>query len=168
VPHQPGSSFEGFYDAAFRRLVGQLFLVTRDLHEAEDCVQEAFARASTRWSRLRDYEAPEAWVRRVAFNLAASGGRRARRRLAILARLAPEPHQPPVSDDELALLQALGRLPMSQREPVVLHYLVGLPLDHIAAQLGVTTSSVKARLFRARRALAAELGEAFEEVASDG
>ena len=28
MPHQPGSSFEGFYDAAFRRLVGQLFLVT--------------------------------------------------------------------------------------------------------------------------------------------
>jgi RNA polymerase sigma-70 factor (ECF subfamily) len=48
--------FATFYDNAFARLVGQLSLVTGDVHEAEDVVQEAFARASTRWSRLRDYD----------------------------------------------------------------------------------------------------------------
>jgi hypothetical protein len=64
--------FEAFYEAAFPRLVGQIGLVTGDLAEAEDLVQEALARASARWSRLRAYEVPEAWVRRVAHNLAAS------------------------------------------------------------------------------------------------
>jgi RNA polymerase sigma-70 factor (ECF subfamily) len=51
--------------------------VTGDVHEAEEIVQEAFARASIRWARLRDYDAPEAWVRRVAMNRAADRGRRA-------------------------------------------------------------------------------------------
>jgi RNA polymerase sigma-70 factor, ECF subfamily len=51
--------------------LGHLFLVTGDLHEAEEVVQEAFARASVRWSWLQDYSAPRPGVRRVAMNLAA-------------------------------------------------------------------------------------------------
>jgi DNA-directed RNA polymerase specialized sigma24 family protein len=49
--------------------------VTGDLHEAEEVVQEAFARASLHWTRLRDYDLPEAWVRRVAMNLATDRAR---------------------------------------------------------------------------------------------
>jgi RNA polymerase sigma-70 factor, ECF subfamily len=41
--------FEEFYTATVGRLLGQLYTVTGDLHEAEEVVQEAFARASTRW-----------------------------------------------------------------------------------------------------------------------
>ena len=41
-----GGSFEEFHIGAVSRLLGQLFLVTGDLHEAEEVVQEAFARAS--------------------------------------------------------------------------------------------------------------------------
>src|SRR6266536_3537015 len=62
--------FDGFYAAVFARLVGQLTLVTGNLHEAEEVVQEALARAVPRWARLRAYDVPEAWVRRVALNLA--------------------------------------------------------------------------------------------------
>ena len=47
-------SFDEFYAGAVGRLVGQLFPVTGDLHEAEEVVQEAFTRAAARWSRLRD------------------------------------------------------------------------------------------------------------------
>ena len=54
-----GGSFEEFYTGAVSRLLGQLFLVTGDLHETEEVVQEAFARASVRWSWLRDYNAPK-------------------------------------------------------------------------------------------------------------
>src|SRR6266508_2930528 len=45
--------FDGFYAAVFARLVGQLALVTGDLHEAEEVVQEALARAVPRWARRR-------------------------------------------------------------------------------------------------------------------
>ncbi|HEX8858809.1 MAG TPA: sigma factor [Actinomycetes bacterium] len=63
--------FDRFYAASYQRVLKQLVLVTGDVAEAEDVVQEAFARASVRWQRLCAYEAPEAWVRRVALNLAA-------------------------------------------------------------------------------------------------
>src|SRR6266516_7358062 len=81
--------FAAFYAGAFDRLLGQLFLVTGDLHEAEDIVQEAFARAAARWSRLSHYDVPEAWVRRVAINLVADGRRRQRRRVALRRLGAP-------------------------------------------------------------------------------
>ena len=74
------ASFEEFYAATVDRLHGQLFLVTGDLHVAEEIIQEAFTRASMRWSHLRDYDRPEAWVRRVAFNEARNGARRGTRR----------------------------------------------------------------------------------------
>jgi len=42
------AGFDEFYQSAFGRLVGQVYLVTGDLGDAEDAVQEAFARASVR------------------------------------------------------------------------------------------------------------------------
>ena len=74
-----GKSFEEFYAATVDRLLGHLFLVTGDLHIAEELLQEAFTRASMRWSYLRGYDRPEAWVRRVAMNLAADRARSLRR-----------------------------------------------------------------------------------------
>jgi DNA-directed RNA polymerase specialized sigma24 family protein len=86
-----GGSFEEFYTGAVSRLLGQLFLVTGDLHEAEEVVQEAFARASVRWSWLRDYNAPEGWVRRVAVNLAADRARKLRRQAGAILQLGLPP-----------------------------------------------------------------------------
>ena len=155
--------FDSFYAACYPRLVGQLFPITGDLHEAEDVVQEAFVRAAARWSRLRAYDLPEAWVRRVAINLAARGFRRTRRRLALLARLGPPPDVPPLSVDGIALADALRQLPLSYRQVLVLHHLVGLPLEEVARQVDAPVSTVKARLFRARAALAKRLAVATEE-----
>jgi RNA polymerase sigma-70 factor, ECF subfamily len=154
--------FEAFYDAAFGRLVGQLFLITGDLHDAEDVVQEALIRAAVRWSRLRDYGAPEAWVRRVAMNLASDGFRRTRRRLAAASSLRPSP-EPPTALEGLALAQALRALPLAQRKVVVLHHLLDLPVDQVAVELGVPVGTVKSRLARARAALATHLAAETQE-----
>lgn len=162
-----GDGFDDFYRAAFGRLVGQLFLVTGDLHEAEDVVQEAFARASARWSRLQAYAVPEMWVRRVAMNLALDGLRRTRRQLAVLVRLAPEPVVPPVSVESLAMAEALAALPRPHRQVIVLHYLVGLPVSEVARQVGVPVGTIKTRLARGRRGLAARLAVPAEEVGGE-
>jgi RNA polymerase sigma-70 factor (ECF subfamily) len=169
-PLPKADEFDELYRAAFRRLVGQVFLLTGDVHEAEDAVQEAFARASLRWRRISAYDAPEAWVRRVAFNLATNSARRQRRRLAMLTRLGPPAEVPPLSDDVLALVAALGRLPARQRAPIVLHHLLDQPVEQVAAELGITPSAAKARLLRGRRALAALLTDTttLEEGASRG
>jgi RNA polymerase sigma-70 factor (ECF subfamily) len=141
-----------------------LFLITGDLHEAEDVVQEAFARAAVRWVRLSDDDAPETWVRRVAINLASDGFRRGRRLLA-MARLGPRPLVPPVSVESRALADALATLPRSQREAIVLHHLLDLPVDEVARQTGTALGTVKSRLARSRQALALALGDDQEEVA---
>jgi hypothetical protein len=47
-----GGSFEEFYATAYRRIVGQVFALLGDLHEAEDVTQDAFAKASFHWSRI--------------------------------------------------------------------------------------------------------------------
>ncbi len=70
--------FDELYLANYGRLVVQLYAVTGSLAEAEDAVQEAFARASMHWGRVGGYDSPEAWVRRVALNVAFTSMRRAR------------------------------------------------------------------------------------------
>jgi RNA polymerase sigma-70 factor (ECF subfamily) len=157
--------FEEFYTATVGRLLGQLFPVTGDLHEAEEIVQEAYARASTRWGRLRDYDVPEAWVRRVAMNLAADRGRRLQRQARALLRSGPPATVPPASVEAIALAEALQTLPVRQRQAIVLHHLVDLPVDEVAAILGARAGTIKSWLARGRRSLAARLGEP-EEVRS--
>ena len=67
--------FRSFYVQAWPRLVGQLYPLTGDLAAAEDAVQEAMLAAAGRWQRVSSYDAPEAWVRRVAIRRAAKGAR---------------------------------------------------------------------------------------------
>jgi RNA polymerase sigma-70 factor, ECF subfamily len=161
--HQ-GATFEEFYLACFDRLVGQLVLVTGSLPEAEDVVQEAFLRAAGRWARLRHYDVPEQWVRRVALRLAINQFRRARRRAAALVRLGPLPETPPASADALALDAALRTLPVRSRQVVVLHYLLGLSVEEIGRELVLPVGTVKSQLHRARQALARRLAEPSPEV----
>jgi RNA polymerase sigma-70 factor, ECF subfamily len=155
--------FEAFYAATYGRLVGQLLVVTGSLQDAEDVVQEAFVRACGRWSHVRDYQVPEAWVRRVALNLAASGLRRARRRAKLLVRLGPAAEVPALSVEAVALTRVLRKLPLRGRQVLVLHHAVGLSVQEIARELGVPVGTVTARLSRARATLARLLAAEEEE-----
>ncbi|GHE05614.1 SigE family RNA polymerase sigma factor [Streptomyces alanosinicus] len=150
--------FDLFYMAACPRLVGQLYAMTGDYAEAQDVVQEAFARAwERRSSVLNGDRDPEAWIRTVAHRLAMSHWRRSRRWWELVRgqsapRQAPEP-----SPDHVALVAALRRLPEVQRTAIVLHHLCDLSVEQIAAETGAAVGTVKARLSRGRTALAAHL-----------
>ena len=149
--------FEAFYAGSYRRLLGQLFAVTGDLAEAENVLQEAYARAFTRWSRVGGYDLPEAWVRRVALNLAAMAERSLRRRARALLRLGPTPVVPELGPEVLDLRDALRALPLGQRQVIVLHHLVGLPVEEVARELRLAPGTVKSRLARGRAAMAGSL-----------
>lgn len=101
--------FDEFYASNYGRFVVQVFAITGNLADAEDAVQEAFARASSRWRWIGAYASPEAWVRRVALNLAFTGRRRARRLLEVLSRVPAPPPVPPLPADSLGLLEALAK-----------------------------------------------------------
>jgi RNA polymerase sigma-70 factor, ECF subfamily len=154
-----GVSFDEFYAMAYRRIVGQVFALLGDLHEAEHVTQDAFAKAWFHWSRIGAYDAPEAWVRRVAFNQARNRARRARRGPVALARPGPPDLVPAISSDRVDVHRAMRQLTLRHREGLVLHYVVGLPLEDIARQLRLPLGTTKSRLCRARKALAERLAE---------
>ena len=154
-------SFEEFFAATYGRLVGLLFAFLHDRAQAEDAVQDAFASALLRWPVVRGYHDPEAWVRTVAFRRAIDHHRRTARQRRVLVRLGPSPSLPPVDAEHLDLVRALGKLPLAQREVLVLHYVAELAVDRVAAELRLPVGTVKSRLARGRAALAhhLELGE---------
>jgi RNA polymerase sigma-70 factor, ECF subfamily len=148
----PGS-FDEFYAATVRRLISQLHAMTGDLAEAEDSVQEAFARAWQRWGRVSGYADPEAWVRTVALRISVSSWRKALNRTSAQRRGGAGADLPGVSADYVAIVAALRHIPADQRQAIVLYHLVGLSVEDIARQHDVPANTVKARLARGRRAL---------------
>jgi RNA polymerase sigma-70 factor (ECF subfamily) len=161
--------FQEFYEASYGRILAVIAAMTGDRHEAEDIVQEAFARALVRWSRLGGYDQPEAWVRRVALRIAIDSGRRRRRVAAMSARLSAQRQPPrPEPADALkftALGAALLRLRVPEREVVVLHYVADLPVEAIARECRLPVGTVKTRLAAGRQHLHAELAKRPEAVA---
>lgn len=152
--------FDAFYAATHRRIIGQVYAMTGSLAEAEDCTQEAFARAWQQWSKLSvDLGSPEAWVRTVATRLAVSSWRKAVNRLKAHRREYAVAEVPGMTPDRLAVVDALRRISDDQRLAIVLYHYVGLSVEEVAAETGALPGTVKARLARGRRALAPHLSE---------
>ena len=152
--------FDAFYAATHRRIVGQIYAMSGSLQEAEDCVQEAFARAWQRWASLSvTHGNPEAWVRTVATRLAVSSWRKAVNRLTAHRRESQVTEVSGMSPDHLAVVAALRRISADQRLAIVLHHYGGLSVEEIAAETGTAPNTVKARLARGRKALAPHLTE---------
>jgi RNA polymerase sigma-70 factor, ECF subfamily len=148
--------FGEFYGATAKRIVRHAYALTGNISDAQEVAQEAFARAWQRWDKVRDFDSPEAWVRRVATNLATSRFRRDRVARAAAWQLTPV-NVAEISPDTVALVAALKTLPERQRAVLVLHYLADLPISQIAAELDCPVGSVKAWLSRGRAALSLEL-----------
>ncbi|MEU9456981.1 SigE family RNA polymerase sigma factor [Streptomyces sp. NPDC048277] len=146
--------FTEFYAHSVRRLTGQLFVVTGDLHEAEDLVQDAFVRAWNKRRQLDRDHAPEAWVRTVAGRLAVSRWRRVRRGRHAWDRYGPSAEVAGPDPAAVDLAAALRLLPVRQRLCAALFYVCDLPVEQIAAETGMATGTVKTHLSRARAALA--------------
>lgn len=150
--------FDAFYVASYPRLVRQLHAMIGDRDEAEECVQEAFAKA---WSHRRSLDrdrAPEAWVRTTAYRLAVSRWRRTLRGRRPPDRALQRPARAEAPDEiRAALMTALAALPLEQRRALVLHHLCDLPVAEVAAETSAPVGTVKARLSRGRAALQALL-----------
>jgi RNA polymerase sigma-70 factor (ECF subfamily) len=146
--------FEEFYRTSRHRVVTVLYALGGDLSEAQDAAQEAYVRAWQRWERISDYGDPEAWVRTVGYRLLVNRWRKVRNGIVAYRRHGSEPVTGPPSENTVALVAALRRLPAEQRQAIVLHHLADLSVGEIAAQTNTPTGTVKARLARGRKLLA--------------
>ncbi|WP_155374009.1 SigE family RNA polymerase sigma factor [Catellatospora vulcania] len=152
------TDFDAFYQANYAGTVAVAFGLTGDREQAQDLAQEAYCRAWQRWAEISRYDNPPAWVYRVTVNLARSRWRNLRVAAAHLVRQRPA-DVPAAGPEHVALVTALRALPMDQRQAIVLHHLVDLPVSEVAREMGVPAGTVKSWLHRGRTELAALLGE---------
>jgi RNA polymerase sigma-70 factor, ECF subfamily len=162
--YQPGSvdDFDRLYRDSYARMLRTLRSILREPTAAEECAQEAFTRAFRAWPRWRPDAPAEAWVHRIALNVATSYRRReglrslgyAVRHLGRTAAATP----PPDPSQSAELLTALQRLPAKQAAVIVLRHHHGYTNREIAAALGVAESTIASRLAAAKQQLRSELG----------
>ena len=164
-PYRMGSEadFDRLYRDSYPRILRTLIGVLRDRHAAEECAQETFLRAYRAWARWQPDAPAEAWLHRIALNVASSHRRRESLReigetLRRLGRPAPAPAQADPADSA-GLLAAMRRLPASHAAAIILRHHHGYTNREIAASLGVAESTVASRLAAAKLRLRAELGD---------
>jgi RNA polymerase sigma-70 factor (ECF subfamily) len=156
-------AFDEFYQGTRTRLLTYLYTASGDLAEAQDAAQEAYTRAWQHWAKLHESPDPEAWVRTVGWRVLAHRWRSLRSRRRAYQRHGPPTWAPAPGEDTVTLVAALRQLPAPQRQAIVLHHLLDLPVAQIAAETGVAVGTLKARLARGRTALAAILGTQVQE-----
>jgi RNA polymerase sigma-70 factor (ECF subfamily) len=154
--------FDDFFSAHYDQLVGSLTAITGDREVATDCVQEAFIQAFARWNRIRRYDKPVTWVRRVAINRSRDAHRSSSRRRRREDRFSHHPLPPVPSPAEqvgsnLDLVQLLNKLSPRQRSVAALFYVEDLSIAEIADSLGLSGGTVKFHLNKARQSLQALL-----------
>jgi RNA polymerase sigma-70 factor, ECF subfamily len=150
-------AFAELVDASVVRLDAAARLILRDAELARDAVQEGYIRAWRHLPGLRDPERFDAWLHRLVVHACIDAARHRRRR-PIEVELTPIDH-PSLTDtatsvaDRELVDSVLRKLDPEWRAVVVLHYFLGLPLQDVAATLGLPVGAVKSRLHRSLSAM---------------
>ena len=153
--------FTAFFEREYRGVVGLAAVLSGSWLVAEDLAQEAFAAAHRRWVDVANYESPEAWVRRVVANLAASWVRRRWREARVMVRLGRErgPAWDALEPEHEEFWAAVRALPKRQAQCVALFYFEDRSVPQVAAILKIAQSTVRVHLHKGRVALAVRFGE---------
>jgi RNA polymerase sigma factor (sigma-70 family) len=141
----PTVLIEDLYAQEFRGLVRLAYVLVDTEAEAEEVVQEAFAKLLVRWSSVRN---PGAYLRRSVLN----GCRDLQRRRAT-RRAHPDEREVPVDPAADHVLDAVRALPPKRRAVVVLRFYEDLTIDQIAEVLRTRPGTVKSLLHRALKEL---------------
>jgi RNA polymerase sigma-70 factor, ECF subfamily len=159
------AEFTAFVAARGAALLRTGYLLTGDHQAGEDLVQTALAKTYVSWSRIRDRDAVEAYVRRTMVTTQTSWWRRRWRGETPTAEL-PDAAPAPGSDtagehaERDRIWRHLRTLSERQRAVLVLRFYEDLGEAEVAALLGCSQGAVKSHQHRAlarlREALAAE------------
>ncbi len=133
--------FEEAFEELYVRAYGVAYQLLGRRSESEDVAQETLARAFVHWRKIRSYA--EAWVVRVAGNLAVDTWRRMQRVDASGDAERRNATSPGPTGQRVDLHRALDALSRRQREVIVLRFLADLPEADVAKALGCSVGSVK-------------------------
>lgn len=145
--------FEEFFEAERGRLFGAVYLMTGDVDEAEEVVQDAFLAMWERWDRVREMDRATGYLYRTAMN----GFRSRRRRLVRAARrvlpLGRDEDPYAAADLRDELVRAIRRLAPRQRAALVLTELLDYGSEEAADLLGIRPATVRNLAAQARIAM---------------
>ena len=140
------------------------FSVLRNPSDAEDAVQEAFLRVLRHRDSLDQVRDRRVWLIRIVWNIVLDRKRRAKTRpetddVEELARVLPAnglsaEQQAAAAQHHARVLACVDQLPAKERQVLMLSAFEELSSVEIAAVVGITESSVRSRLFRARNLMA--------------
>jgi RNA polymerase sigma-70 factor (ECF subfamily) len=168
-------------EAALAALVSQwagtlyrvAYSVLRNAADAEDAVQEAFLRVLKHRDELGEVRDQRVWLVRIVWNVVLDRKRRQKTRpetddVTEMARVLPAggltaEERAAAAEFHAHVLACVERLPGKEREVMLLSAFEELSSVEIARILGVTESSVRSRLYRARNLMAGLLNHSREE-----
>ena len=128
-------SFEAFYKDVRSGLLLQTYALTGDLQASEKAVRDAMVVAWHHWRKVSRLEDREEYVRPLAWSRAL---RRSQARWwSRMKGLDPE---------VAATLDALAKLPVSQRRVLLLSHLTSLPLEGISREVGISRTTAEREL----------------------
>lgn len=157
------ADFDTLFAEEYPKVLRSVVLLVGDVDAAADLTQEAFVALHLHWDKVRGYDRPGAWVRKVAVR---DGVRLVKKRskhaFVALDDRHPDPKAPTAPRLEGDLRAAVLALPPGQRAAIVLHYLEDLPVREVASVLGCSEATAKVHLHRGRKRLAQLLGEEAE------
>lgn len=143
----------------YGRLVRALTLVAGDREVAADAVQDAFVKAHLHWWRLKHYEDPIGWIRRVAINRLRDVHRRRVReqravdRLGAQAETGMDVEELSAAGADARLARLVAMLPRQQRLAVTLFYVAELSVAEVAQAMRISEGTVKFHLHQGRERL---------------
>jgi len=156
-----GVLFETYHDRIYRYVLR----LVKNPAEAEDLTQDTFLRAYRRGDSLRDPEAVRGWLYRIATHVCIDRLRQRQPLISLDSEKGGDRIMPPISEPPSPLdfserketsacvQRCLDFLPDKSRAIILLHEAHSLTAREIADLLGVTLTTVKIRLHRARRKL---------------
>jgi RNA polymerase sigma-70 factor (ECF subfamily) len=162
--------FEELAVPLFRPLFNFAHWLARDQHEAEDLVQETYARALKGFSSYQAGTNFRAWIFRILRNtfLASRTGLKAAPHISIDEEteetLLPSTEETPetilmTASTRQHIQAALERLPVVYREVVLLCDVEEMKYPEIAELMGIPIGTVMSRIARARKILRGMLAE---------
>jgi RNA polymerase sigma factor (sigma-70 family) len=162
-------AFEKLVDIYFSGIVGVCFTVTGNIHDAEDCAQEAFLKAYRNIAKYEPSSSFFTWIYRIAVNTCYDLKRREKRRFTISldesyenddgAFAYPIEDSRPLPDAEMIdklsdqrVREIIDSLPEAYSRILRLRDIRGLSYKEIAEIEQINEGTVKSRLARARAA----------------
>jgi RNA polymerase sigma-70 factor (ECF subfamily) len=148
------------------------FRLTGSAADADDLTQEAFCKAQSHFSQLRDPGRAKAWLFSILRNLYLHRVRTDQQHRCValgdVADVAEPPPEPLPEIDPVRLQLALNELPEAFRTPLILFYFEDFSYRDIAEQMDLPLGTVMSRLARAKAYLRVRLLKPDTAATADG